>query len=67
MEATEVRQGYELWRPNREKAQSKSMKAVIAFVLLVSAGMIFVITIGGWERLWPAGTAASCRSPPRSP
>jgi hypothetical protein len=51
MEATEVRQGYELWRPNREKAQSKSMKALIAFVLLVSAGMVFVITIGGWERL----------------
>jgi hypothetical protein len=58
MEATEVRQGYELWRPNREKAQSKSMKAVIAFVLLVSAGMIFVITIGGWERLQGASVGA---------
>ena len=36
MEATQVRQGYELWRPNREKAESKTMKALIAFVLLIS-------------------------------
>ena len=27
------------------------MKAVVAFVLLVSAGLLLVITIGGWERL----------------
>jgi hypothetical protein len=27
------------------------MKAVIAFVLLVSAGLLIVITIGGWEHL----------------
>jgi hypothetical protein len=27
------------------------MKAIIAFVLLVSAGLLIVITIGGWERL----------------
>jgi hypothetical protein len=51
MEQTPVRQGYELWRPNREKAEAKTMKAVIAFVLLVSAGLLIVITIGGWERL----------------
>ncbi len=38
MEATTVREGYELWRPNREKAQSKTTKAIVAFVLLVSAG-----------------------------
>ena len=51
MEATQVRQGYELWRPNREKAESKTMKAVIAFVLLVSAALLVIITVGGWERL----------------
>ena len=55
MEAGEVRDGYELWRPNREKAQSKTMKAVIAFVLLVSAGLIILITIGGWPRLEGTG------------
>ena len=27
------------------------MKAVVAFVLLVSAGLLIVITIGGWEHL----------------
>jgi len=51
MEATQVREGYELWRPNREKAEAKTMKAIIAFVLLVSAGLLIIITIGGWERL----------------
>jgi hypothetical protein len=51
MEATTVRPGYELWRPNREKSEAQTTKALVAFVLLVSAGLILVITIGGWERL----------------
>jgi lysylphosphatidylglycerol synthetase-like protein (DUF2156 family) len=51
MQVAEARPGYELWRPNREKAESKTMKAVVAFVLLVSAGLLVIITVGGWERL----------------
>jgi hypothetical protein len=51
MQVAEARPGYELWRPNREKTESKTMKAVVAFVLLVSAGLLLVVTIGGWERL----------------
>ena len=51
MEVATARPGYELWRPNREKAESKTMKAVIAFVLLVSAALLVIITVGGWERL----------------
>ena len=51
MEATTVREGYELWRPNREKAQNKTTKAIVAFVLLVSAGLLALIVIGGWERM----------------
>jgi len=51
MESATARPGYELWRPNREKAESKTMKAVIAFVLLVSAALIIIVTVGGWERL----------------
>jgi hypothetical protein len=51
MEVTSVRPGYEVWRPNREKAQSKTTKAIVAFVLLVSAGLLVLITIGGWTRL----------------
>src|SRR6266498_1535482 len=51
MEITSVRPGYEVWRPNREKAETKTTKAIVAFVLLVSAGLLVVITIGGWPRL----------------
>ena len=51
MPEQQAREGYELWRPNREKAEAKTMKAVIAFVLFVSAGLLIVITLGGWERL----------------
>mgnify|MGYP001172533274 CR=1 FL=1 len=51
MEVTHVRPGYELWRPNRERAASKATKALVALVLLLSAALITVIVIGGWERL----------------
>jgi lysylphosphatidylglycerol synthetase-like protein (DUF2156 family) len=51
MQVAEARPGYELWRPNREKAETKTMKAIIALVLLVSAAMLVIITIGGWQRL----------------
>src|SRR2546426_4937259 len=51
MESTSVRPGDEPWRPNREKAEPKPMKAIVSFVLLVSAGLLVVITIGGWTRL----------------
>jgi hypothetical protein len=60
MEVATARPGYELWRPNREKAESKSMRAVVAFVLLVSAGLIVVITVGGWEHL--LGTSVAVMS-----
>jgi hypothetical protein len=51
MEVATARPGYELWRPNREKAETKTMKALIAFVLLISAALLIIITIGGWDRL----------------
>jgi hypothetical protein len=57
MEATTVREGYELWRPNRQKAQSQMTKALVALVLLISAAMLLIITIGGWERLQSFGVA----------
>jgi lysylphosphatidylglycerol synthetase-like protein (DUF2156 family) len=57
MEATSVRPGYEIWRPNREKASSKSMKAIVALVLLVSAALVIIITLGGWERLQSSSVA----------
>jgi hypothetical protein len=51
MEAASVRPGYELWRPNREKAEAKSAKALVVLLLLVSAGLVLVVTLGGWTRL----------------
>jgi hypothetical protein len=57
MEAVTAREGYELWRPNREKAQSKTTKAIVAFVLLVSAGLIVIIVLGGWERMQSSSIA----------
>ena len=51
MEAGAVRPGYELWRPNREKPEAKSARTLVVFLLLVTAGISFVIIIGGWTRL----------------
>jgi hypothetical protein len=51
MEAGSIRPGYELWRPNREKSEAKSARALVVFLLLVSAGLALVITVGGWTRL----------------
>ncbi len=58
MESATARPGYELWRPNREKAESKTMKALIAFVLLISAALLLIITLGGWDRLLGASVGA---------
>jgi len=51
MEAGAIRPGYELWRPNREKPEAKSARALVVFLLLVTAALTFVIIIGGWSRL----------------
>jgi hypothetical protein len=51
MEAGAIRPGYELWRPNREKPEAKSARALVVFLLLVTAGISFVIIAGGWTRL----------------
>jgi hypothetical protein len=57
MEIATARPGYELWRPNRQGAQAKTTKAFVSFVLLVSAGLLLVITIGGWAHLGGASVA----------
>lgn len=40
-----------LTRPNQMKASSKATKAVVILLLLVSAGLMVIVTIGGWTRL----------------
>lgn len=47
----EAREGYELWHPNRVKPEAKTTKAIVAFVLLISAALLVIITLGGWDRL----------------
>src|SRR3954466_6223931 len=38
-------------RPNRRKASSKATKAIVAFLLVVSAALMLIITLGGWGTL----------------
>jgi hypothetical protein len=40
-----------LIHPNRDKAESKATRVGVILLLLVSAGLILVITLGGWSQL----------------
>jgi len=40
-----------LARPNREKAASRSTRAVVILLLAVTAALVAVVTIGGWSAL----------------
>jgi hypothetical protein len=55
MAVGEVRPGYELWRPNREKTGSITTKFVIVLLLLATAVLAALITIGGWSLLKGGG------------
>ena len=37
--------------PNRRKAASKITKVLVVLLLLVSAGLILIVTLGGWDVL----------------
>jgi protein-S-isoprenylcysteine O-methyltransferase Ste14 len=37
--------------PNREKAESKATKAIVVLLLIASAALVLIITIGGWSAL----------------
>jgi len=41
----------EIRHPNRELPENKRTKSVLAFLLLVTAGLVAVITLGGWDKL----------------
>src|SRR5215203_4330075 len=38
-------------RPNRRKASSKATKAIVAFLLVVSAAIVLIIKVGRWDTL----------------
>jgi hypothetical protein len=37
--------------PNRDKAESRATKGTVIFLMLVSAGLVAIITLGGWSVL----------------
>jgi hypothetical protein len=43
--------GHTIVYPTREKAASKATKAIVVFILLVSVGLMLIVTIGGWSKL----------------
>jgi len=51
----EVTPGYELWHPNRGKADVVTTKFVIAFLMLATAIIAALITIGGFSLLSGGG------------
>ncbi len=44
-------EGYVITWPNRDKAGSKTTKWIVVLLLLVTAGLMIIITVGGWEAL----------------
>jgi presenilin-like A22 family membrane protease len=44
-------EGYVITHPNRDKPASKATKAIVVLLLLVTAGLMIVVTIGGWDSL----------------
>src|SRR5919109_2044957 len=40
-----------LIHPNRDKRESQATKAAVIVLLLVSAGLVLIITLGGWSQL----------------
>jgi hypothetical protein len=51
----EVTPGYELWHPNREKADVITTRFVVAFLMLATAAIAGLITIGGFSLLSGGG------------
>ncbi len=45
----EVRPGYELWRPNREKAESATTKIVLVFLLAATSIIAVIVAISGFS------------------
>jgi hypothetical protein len=46
-----AREGHVIEHPNREKPASKATKAIVVLLLLVSAGLLIIISVGGWDTL----------------
>lgn len=40
-----------IYHPNRDGAEAKATKAIVVLLLLVSAALVLIITLGGWSAL----------------
>ena len=49
--ARREREGITVEHPNRDKAASKATKSVVILLLLASAVLVAIVTIGGWDVL----------------
>jgi hypothetical protein len=50
-EADRERRGVVIEHPNRGKTSSKTTKAIVILLLLVSVGLMLIVCIGGWTAL----------------
>lgn len=46
-----VRPGYAVIHPNRDKAVCKLTKLVIIGIMLATVGLMLIVTVGGWSKL----------------
>jgi hypothetical protein len=51
MTVGEVRPGYELWHPNREKQSSLAVRLLIIVLLVAAAALMVIVALGGWSIL----------------
>jgi hypothetical protein len=43
--------GYAVVYPNRERAASKTTKAIVVLIMLISVALMLILIIGGWSKL----------------
>lgn len=55
MAVGEVRPGYELWHPNREKPEVIATKFAVVLLMLATAGIAALVAICGWSLLSGGG------------
>jgi len=49
--AEESERGVRIERPNRDKASSKATRLIVIVLLLASAGLMIIVSIGGWDAI----------------
>jgi hypothetical protein len=43
--------GHTVIYPNREKSTNKTTKAIVVLIMLISVGLMLIVTFGGWSKL----------------